>query len=158
MSLNKSFSPTLINKSIGGSTIHKRKVIKGVKDDCKLKIKLYRKRYKKLKRIDNVLDITNSFLNASAIALIVSGFTMPPLLIASASCSGVNFVMERIQDKTNLKQKIEELKQTINQYNAIVNEIVVVLNKNNLTSEQYTDYLQEIYDKIELISEYSQII
>jgi uncharacterized protein YfkK (UPF0435 family) len=66
--------------------------------------------------------------------------------------------MERIQDKTNLKQKIEELKQTINQYNAIVNEIVVVLNKNNLTSEQYTDYLQEIYDKIELISEYSQII
>jgi len=159
MSLNKSFSPNIENKSMEDRTTTKRKVIHSIKDDTKLKIKVYKRKYKKLKRIDNCLDISNSFLNSSALALVITGATaFPPLLIASASCSGINFVLNRIQDKINIKRKIEELRQSINQFNSVVNEIVIVLNKNNLTSEQYSNYMQELYDKISLIEDYSQIV
>lgn len=153
-----SFSPNIINKSIEDRISAKRTKIHSIKDECKLKIKVFKKKYKKLKRIDNCLDISNSFLNASSIALIISGISLPPLLIISASCSGINFVLGRIQDKVNLKQKIEQLKQSINQYSSIINEIVVVLSKNNLSSNEYSNYMQEIYDKISLLEEYGQIV
>lgn len=125
-----------------------------IKDECSEQIKIYKKKYKKTKRLDNAIDGAKSFLDASSIALIITGATIfPPLVLVSAGLSGMTFVMSSTQNSINLKSKTESYRQTFLQYGNLVREMSAVLMKNNLSSADYQKYLEEVLDKQSLISD-----
>lgn len=128
-------------------------VLKAIKKDCRENSLSYKKRYKKLKKIDDAIDLINSILNASSIALIMSIPAIPPLFIGSGVCSSIQFIISRSQDKMNLKQKYNRHLTSSNQYENLMREIITVLNKNHLTNEQYEAYIEEVHDKLSLISD-----
>lgn len=131
-------------------------ILKELLVDCLSHSKIYRKKYKKIKRLDDVFDVCNSLMSSSAIALIVVGFTIPPCLIISACLSGINLVGSRVQDKLKLKFKHNQHHLTMVQYIALAREITTVLSKNNLSSSDYQNYIEEVSDKLNLIND-SQI-
>ena len=67
----------------------KIRLLKKIKDDCFKNVTTYKKKFRKLKRLDTIIDVSNSLLTGTSISLTVLGFTMPPLLIASASSAGL---------------------------------------------------------------------
>jgi len=70
----------------------KIRLLKKIKDDCFKNVSAYKKKYRKLKRIDTLIDISNSLLTGISISCTISGMTFPLLLIASAGLSGLTFV------------------------------------------------------------------
>ena len=142
----------------GGSPRQKKDLLRKILNNCKDLIKKHTQKYRKLKKIDDVLDGSNAFLTGASITCTIMGMTLPPLLIASASLSGSSFIISRVQDKYNLKRRYESHKLSIQQYSNLQREILAVLTKNNLTSEEYHHYIQEVYDKISLIEDNSLII
>jgi hypothetical protein len=132
---------------------HKIKILNELKGGCLKKSKLYKKRYKKLKKIDDITDFTTSILNASSISLIVSSVSMPLLVIPSAVCSSIQFVIGQVQNKVNLKNRYNRHLTTSYQYEQLAREILIVLSKNHLTNDQYEAYIQEVNDKIGLIQD-----
>lgn len=148
----------LISKSHNTPKTNKINILRKIIDDCRKKVKLHKKKFKKLKKIDDVLDAMNAFLTGGSISCTVIGMQLPPLLIVSASLSGTAFIISRVQDKYNLKRRYEQHKITIQQYQGLVREILSVMTKNNLSAEEYQSYVEEIYDKISLIEDTSIII
>lgn len=130
---------------------NKIEALKKIKNNCKNNFIEYNNKYKKYKRIDDIIDFFASILNASSITLILSTPALPPLFIASAVCSSLQFVINRAQDKMKIKDKYCQYKTTSNQYDALHREILTVLSKNNLSNEEYEAYLEEVNDKINLI-------
>ena len=129
----------------------KIRLLKKIKDDCFKNVSAYKKKYRKLKRIDTLIDISNSLLTGISISLTISGMAIPPLLIASASLSGLTFVSSRVQDKANLKAKYTSHNQTFQNYSDLARSITVVLAKNNLSQAEYHNFIQETLDRISLI-------
>ena len=129
----------------------KIEALKKIKNTCKNNFIEYNNKYKKYKRIDDIIDFFASILNASSITLILSTPALPPLFIASAVCSSLQFIITRAQDKMKIKDKYNQFKTTSNQYDALRREILTVLSKNNLSNEEYESYLEEVNDKINLI-------
>lgn len=135
----------------------KIKMLKCILKDCLTLSNLYRKRYLYLKKVDDRIDFFNATSSGTAIILIVIGFTNPVCLLASAILSGINFVVSRGQDKLNFKSKYTQHLTTFQQYTDLAREIQVVMTKNNLTSDQYQDYIDELTSKRSLIED-SQLI
>jgi len=127
--------------------------LKTILKSCQTNSKLYKRKYKKMKKIDDIIDLVTALLSGGSIALIIVGFTNPACLIASAILSGVNFVIVRLQDKYNLKHKYIQHNLSMQQYNDLMREISAVLTKNNLTSDEYQSYIEECYSKISLIED-----
>lgn len=119
--------------------------------------KSFRKRYQKIKKWDDRIDFFNAISSGTAIILIVVGFANPPCLLASAVVSGVEFIVSRGQDKWNLKAQYTQHHTTHHQYNDLAREIQAVMSKNNMTSEEYQNYIEEINGKMSLIED-SQLI
>jgi len=136
----------------------KVKILRKLRKDCIDKIKIYKKKFKKLKRIDDAIDMMTATFTGVSISLTITGMTFPPLLIASATTSGFAFIIDRVQDKYNFKSKYTQHNLTINQYNNLAREILTVLTKNNLTPDEYHNYIVEITDKISLIEDTAIII
>lgn len=158
ISSSNSLDELLISKSPNSPITNKKKILRKIIDDCRRKVKLHKKKFKKLKKTDDVLDGMNAFLTGSSISCTVIGMQLPPLLIVSASLSGTAFIISRVQDKYNLKRRYEQHKITIQQYQGLVREILSVMTKNNLSREEYENYVEEIYDKISLIEDTSIIV
>jgi hypothetical protein len=131
----------------------KIKSLKKIKDYCDKFYKLNHCKYKKYKRIDEGVDFFTSILNATSITLILSTPALPPLFIASAVCSSLQFVICRAQDKMKVKDKYNQYLTTARQYDALRREILTVLSKNHLSNEQYEAYIEEVHDKINLIKD-----
>lgn len=131
----------------------KIKILKGVLRDCIDQSKNYTKKYKKLKRFDDRLDVLSSILSGSSIILVVVGFTNPPCLVASAIIGGIDFIIKRGQDKYNYKQKYTQHNLTMLQYKDLAREIGAVLSKNHMTSQEYQNYIEECNDKLSLIQD-----
>ena len=117
--------------------------------------RLCKEKYKKLKKQDEWIEICNSLLNATSIALIVAGFTFPPCLIASAAISGFHFIVSSVHKSSNLKQKIEKYDLSSKQWSELGRYVASVLNKNNLTSQQYNQFIDEVHTQINLIEDSS---
>jgi hypothetical protein len=125
-----------------------RKKVELLKKELKNILELsstYQKRYR--------IDFGNSLLSGTAIICIIIGFSNPVALISAGVLNGIAFVTNRAQAQWNLKHRYNTHKTTYDQYSALAREITTVLHKNNLSSEQYGDYLEEIYDKISLIQD-----
>ena len=131
----------------------KKKIIHKKIKHLKKKVKIHNKRYKKLKIIDDVIDGTNSVLTGATIALIITGIGIPPLLIVGASSSGIAFLIQRLQDKINFKEKYHKHLLIRKQYGDLCREIEAVLTHNDLTSEKLSSYIEEINQRINLIED-----
>ena len=128
-------------------------ILRNIKKDCLRNVCNYKKKYRRLKRVDESLDAFNALLTGTSISLIVAGMGIPPLLIASASISGGSFIIQRVQDKFNMKQKYMTHNLTFSQYSDLAREITSVLSKNNLSQDEYHRYIVECLDKISLIED-----
>ena len=131
----------------------KIEILRTIKKECLAINEKYKAKYRKTKKIDDAIDASNALLTGTSISLTVIGLHTPPLLIASAAISGFSFIMSRIQDKVNFKAKYLQHNQTFSQYSHLAREITTVLNKNNLSSDEYLRYIQEVYDKLGLIED-----
>lgn len=131
----------------------KRKLLHELKENCMKQSKVYYTRYKKLKRKDDAIDVLTSVMTATTIALTISGFAVPPLLIMSASMSGLSFVIIQGQKTYNLKRKYEHHAVSVSQYEALAREIVSVLHRNHMSSEEYDEFITVVNDKLALIDD-----
>lgn len=129
----------------------KIKKLYNMKDEYFNIFKKYKKMYSKLNRLNTALSVFTSVSGATSISLIISGLTFPPLLIASAGLQGFGFLLSTAQAKMQLQNKIESYRNTFLSYSNIVKEISIVLLKNNLSSQEYTVYIEEIESKIQMI-------
>ncbi len=119
----------------------KRKLLHQLKDNCMNQAKVYYARYKRLKKKDDAIDVLTSVMTATNIALTISGFAVPPLLIVSASMSGLSFVIIQGQKTYNLKRKYEHHAVSVSQYEALSREIVSVLHRIHMSSEEYDEFI-----------------
>jgi hypothetical protein len=131
----------------------KRQELRRLQKMCIHESKNYKKRYKKLKRIDDRLDVITTILNMSSISLTVSGFGLPPLLIASASCAGFSLILSQAQKAYNTKVKLSTIGTTIIQYDSIAREIGAVLLRNHMTSKDYSEYIEDVNSKLSMIDD-----
>lgn len=133
--------------------VSKKKIIKDKIIKIKKRIILHNKKYKKLKIIDDIIDASNSVLTGATVAFIITGIGIPPLLIVGASCSGIAFIIQRVQDKINLKEKYNKHLLIRKQYSDLVRSTEAVLTHNDLTSDKLTSFIENINDKIDLIED-----
>ena len=131
----------------------KIKYLKDLKEECKTNSKKYYNAYKRLKWKDDVIDILTSLLNATSIALMISGLTFPPILIGAISCSGIAYVITQVQRSYNLKYRYTLHDITHKQYLDTIKKIDEVLTKNGLTGEQYEYFIQNMNEKCSLIDD-----
>ena len=133
-------------------------LLKQIKLECIERSNKHCKRHKKLKRIDDRLDILCTCLSGISTALLVSGFMIHPLLIASACCSGISFVVSNVQRSYNFKNKYIQHNISYYQYLELAREINVVMSKNHLTNDEYREYIQDINNRINLFHDTELII
>lgn len=131
----------------------KKEYLEKVKNDCKAFSDIYKKRYKKIKRIDDIIDVITSLLNASSIALTISGITFTPLLLVSISCSALSYIVQQAQRTYNLKRRYITHDTTYKQYIDIVRKIDATIKKNHMTSEDYDSFIDQIHDRLALIDD-----
>lgn len=135
------------------SNTNKIVILRNILKNCIVYSKLHKRKYKKMKKFDDIIDVSNSLLSGVSIGLLITGFEFPPLLIGSACLSGVHFVSSRLQDKYNFKLKYSNHHISLCQYNNLAREITAVLSKNNLSNQEYQNYIEECNDKISLIED-----
>lgn len=131
----------------------KRKELKRLQKICVNESADYKKRYKKLKWRSDMIEITHTSLNMSAVALTLSGFGVPPLLIASATCAGLGLVMSQAQKSYRTSTKLSNYNVCVTQYDSIAREITAVLHRNHMSSKDYQEYIEDINAKLDLIDD-----
>lgn len=129
----------------------KKNLLKKIQNECINKSKYYLTRYKRLKKIDDIIDIIESFLNSVNIACIISGMINPMLLFISLACSSVSFIILRVQQAYNFKHRYTIHNNTVNNYNEIVREITNTLYRNNMNNEDIEHFIQYINSKLDII-------
>ena len=129
----------------------KREILKQMGTDIDAIIIQYKRRYKTLKYRDDIIDVITSGLNACSIAFVISSFANPILILVSGISSSIQFIINGIQNKINYKGRYNSHLLTFQQYSDLMREISTVLSKNNLSSEKYQTYIEEVNSKISLI-------
>lgn len=131
----------------------KRKLLREIHNKCMTEHKAYKKRYKKLKWRDDLVDVAHTSLNMSAVALTISGFGVPPLLIASASCAGLGLVLAQAQKTYNSKVRLTNYSVCVAQYDEMCREITATLFRNHMQSEDYQEFIENVHAKLSMIDD-----
>jgi hypothetical protein len=131
----------------------KRKELKRLQKICVNESKDYKKRYKKLKWRTDAIEVTHTSLNMSAVALTLSGFGVPPLLIASACCAGAGLVLSQAQKSYRSQTRLSNYNVCVTQFDSVAREITAVLHRNHMSSKDYQDYIEDINAKLDLIDD-----
>lgn len=131
----------------------KRKELKRLQKICVNESKHYKKRYKRLKWKSDAVEVAHTSLNMSAVALTLSGFGLPPLLIASASCAGLGLVIAQAQKSYRTSTRLTNFNVCVTQYDSVAREITAVLHRNHMSSKDYQDYIEDINAKLDLIDD-----
>lgn len=131
----------------------KRKLLRDIHKKCMTEHKAYKRRYKKLKWKDDFVDVAHTSLNMSAVALTISGFGAPPLLIASATCAGMGLVLAQAQKTYNSKIKLTNYSVCVAQYDELAREITAVLHRNHMKSHDYQEYIEDVNAKLSMIDD-----
>lgn len=131
----------------------KRKELKRLQKICVNESKHYKKRYKRLKWKSDAVEVAHTSLNMSAVALTLSGFGIPPLLIASASCAGLGLVIAQAQKSYRTSTRLTNFNVCVTQYDSVAREITAVLHRNHMSSKDYQDYIEDINAKLDLIDD-----
>ena len=133
--------------------IEKRKELKRLQKICVNESKHYKKRYKRLKWKADAVEVAHTSLNMSAVALTLSGFGIPPLLIASASCAGLGLVLAQAQKSYRTSTRLTNFNVCVTQYDSVAREITAVLHRNHMSSKDYQEYIEDINAKLDLIDD-----
>ena len=136
--------------------VRKRKklLILGKVDFIRNRIKTHNKRYKQLKTRDEILSGLESFLSGLSLAFFISGVTVFPIfIIVGGVCSGLSFMLNRINTNLKTKDKINRHLLMRKQYSDLVRNIENILSRNGLNSEELTTLISDINDKINLIED-----
>ena len=136
----------------------KKKLLREMAKNCVNKSKLYRKRHKKYKFRDDIIDLSVSMMVGASMSLTIMGITFPILLIPSAILSGIAFVLSQAQRQYNLKHRYNMDSITCIQLQELSREISIVLRKNHLSNEDYEDFLSDVSNKLSLIEDSAIII
>ena len=131
----------------------KRKLLRDIHKKCMEEHRAYKKRYKYLKKRDDLVDVLHTSLNMSAVALTLSGFGLPPLLIASASCAGMGLVLAQAQKTYNSKVRLTNYSVCVAQYDELAREITSTLHRNHMRSEDYQDFIENVHAKLSMIDD-----
>ncbi len=131
----------------------KRKELKRLQKICVNESRHYKKRYKRLKWKSDAVEVAHTSLNMSAVALTLSGFGIPPLLIASASCAGLGLVIAQAQKSYRTSTRLTNFNVCVTQYDSVAREITAVLHRNHMSSKDYQDYIEDINAKLDLIDD-----
>ena len=142
-----------IHDEEGKKIKEKRKLLREIHKKCLDEHKAYKKRYKYLKKRDDLVDVAHTTLNMSAVALTISGFGAPPLLIASASCAGLGLVLAQAQKTYNSKVRLTNYSVCVAQYDEMCREITAVLHRNHMKSHDYQEYIEDINQKLSMIDD-----
>lgn len=121
-----------------------------IKIECIISSKTHKEKHLKLKKIDDRVDIICTCLSGVSTALLISGFLIQPLLIASAVCSGISFVISNIQRSYDFKNRYIQHNISYYQYLELAREINTVMYKNHLTNDEYQDFIIDINNRISL--------
>lgn len=136
----------------------KKKLLREMAKKCVDKSKLYKKRHKKLKWRDDMIDLSTSILVGGSMSLTIMGITFPILLIPSAVLSGIAFVLSQAQRQYNLKHRYNMDGITCIQLQELSREISIVMRKNHLSNDDYEDFLNDVSNKLSLIEDTAIII
>ena len=131
----------------------KRKELKRLQKVCVNESNHYKKRYKSLKWKSDAVEVAHTSLNMSAVALTLSGFGLPPLLIASASCAGLGLVLSQEQKSYRTSTRLTNFNVCVTQYDSVAREITAVLHRNHMSSKDYQEYIEDINAKLDLIDD-----
>jgi hypothetical protein len=131
----------------------KRKELKRLQKVCVNESTHYKKRYKKLKWKSDAVEVAHTSLNMSAVALTISGFGLPPLLIASATCAGLGLVLSQAQKSYRTSTRLTNFNVCVTQYDSVAREITAVLHRNHMSSKDYQEYIEDINAKLDLIDD-----
>jgi hypothetical protein len=136
----------------------KKNLLRKMAKDCIDKSKLYRKRYKRYKFRDDMIDIFTSSCVACSMSFTIVGITFPILLIPASVLSGFAFIITQVQRQYDLKRRYHMDSVTYTQLVELSREISIVLRKNHLTNEEYEDFLNDVSNKLSLIEDTAIII
>ena len=136
------------------AVLDKIKALKEIKSKCFNRARMHSVKHRKLKKIDDIIGGVPSALNALSITLVIIGFTQPLCLIASAICGGLDFILNQVMTKHDLKTRYLQHQNTNREYSDLVREISIVLLKNNMPAADYDRYLEEVSDNISMIENY----
>lgn len=131
----------------------KRKLLRQIHKTCLNEAKYYKKKYKRLKLKDDICDVAHTALNMSAVALTISGFGAPPLLVGSACCAGLGLVISQCQKTYNSKVKLTNYNVALCQYEELCREITAVLHRNHMSSAEYQEYIEDVNAKLSMIDD-----
>ena len=131
----------------------KRKLLRDIHKKCLAEHKAYKKRYRILKKYDDFVDVAHTTLNMSAVALTISGFGAPPLLIASATCAGCGLVLSQAQKTYNSKVKLTNYSVCVAQYDELAREITATLFRNHMQSADYQEFIEIVHQKLSMIDD-----
>jgi len=131
----------------------KRQILKDLHKTCLEQSLYYKKRYKSLKKKDDFTEVIITGLNMSAMSLTISGFALPPLLIASATCAGVGLVASQIQKAYQSKVKLANFNVCVNQYDELSREIIATLHRNHFTSKEYSEFISFVNSRMNMIDD-----
>lgn len=131
----------------------KRKLLRTMNKACVSQAQHYKNRYRRLKWKDDAVDVISTCLNMSAMALTISGFALPPLLIASASLAGTGLVLSQAQKTYNSKNRLANYSVCTGQYEELAREINAILYRNHMTSEGYMELVDDLNARISMIDD-----
>jgi hypothetical protein len=137
---------------------NKKKLLRQMAKECVDKSILYRRRHKKYKFRDDMIDIFTSSCVACSMSLTIVGITFPILLIPSAVLSGLAFVITQAQRQYDLKRRYNMDGITYTQLVELSREINIVIRKNHMTNEEYEDFVSDVSNKLSLIEDTAVII
>ena len=131
----------------------KRKELRRLQKICINESKDYKKRYKRLKWKTDAVEVIHTSLNMTAVGLTLSGFAIPPLLIASACCAGAGLVLSQAQKAYRTSTRLSNFNVCVTQYDSIAREINSVLLRNHMSSKDYQEFIEDINAKLDLVDD-----
>jgi hypothetical protein len=127
----------------------KKPLLRNILDECVVKSKMHQQKHKKLKRIDDVIDVVISSASASAICLLLSGVGLP----FAIGLQGLAFVLSAVSKSCNWKTRYLGHNQTSRNYNDLSREIATTLARNHMSNDDVIEYLETVNHRISLIED-----
>jgi hypothetical protein len=120
-------------------------------------IKIFRdinyRQFKKYKKINLYFDVSNYLIKGCVLGFLVSGFVFYPLFIVSGCLSSLNMLLSVVHNGLELKNKQKKYELTYRQYTNLISELEIILGRNNLTSYQIDDLLEQFNSRVNIIND-----
>ena len=129
-------------------------VLKRMYDEISLKRTAHEKKFKKLKKYDDAIEVTTTVLDTLTVTSVVIAFAgLYPVLIGSLCTSSISFVVKSAQRSYNFRERYTKYLSTANQLYELQHDIEVTLSANGLTRDEISSMMGNIRDRLALIND-----